>query len=458
MRITNLRFLLVLVLLIGLTSVLPAQTVINVAAGTDVISGALKTAAAGSIIQLTTSGGAYAESGDVIVNKDITIRAAAGLANKPTIYSGGSNTFSVTAGGLNISGVKFDDPAQLLYFITVRSDTINTSTNWNLRVDNCDFFNCGQRCVYTSDGTMRAMDSLLITNSRFFDNVKMPLYEKGIRNTPTNKVQPGGAKYIKMENCLIVGTSSTSDGWATYIEPANRDSASYTWPKVLINHLTVDSMALGGINTYTTPAAVIQNCIVINSKDTARYAFGAETGRFAGAPKSSIKNCIYNAFTNRFVTYGSSSSPGLAYPDTANIIRATPTFVNAAARNYTLAAGSVGKNAGTDGKDIGYIASGLATAVESYSDLVPESFQLSQNYPNPFNPATTIRFSISKAGKYSVNVFNVLGQKVASLYDGMAAAGEYSVRFDASHLSSGMYIYTLTGDGVNIAKKMALLK
>ncbi|TSA18089.1 hypothetical protein D4R75_11655, partial [bacterium] len=72
MKSISLRFMLVLFLLIGLASILPAQTVIKVAAGTDVISGALKTAAAGSIIELTSSGGVYAETGDIIVTKDIT--------------------------------------------------------------------------------------------------------------------------------------------------------------------------------------------------------------------------------------------------------------------------------------------------------------------------------------------------------------------------------------------------
>jgi hypothetical protein len=458
MKLNNLRFLLVLCLLIGLTSILPAQKVIQVAAGTDVISGAMATAPTGAIIELTTSGGFYVQTGDINVTKDVTVRAAAGLAAKPTIICGGSNTFNVNGGGLTVSGIKFDDPAGGLYFITVKADTVLKGTNtadFSLRVDNCEFWRCGQRCIYTSDGTMHPLEFLIVTNSRFFDNVKQIIYEKGIRNTPSNPTQPGGAKYIKFENDLIVGTSSASDGYASYIEPANRDSATYTYPTVVLNHLTVDSMAIGGISTYTTPNATITNCIVINMKDTSKYAYQVETGRFANAPRSHIWNSVYNG--PHFASYGGTAFA--LYPDTGKIIKGTPTFTNAGARDYSLTAGSLGKGAGTDGLDIGYIPGGLvATAVETRTDQVPTSFQLSQNYPNPFNPATTIRFSIPKVGKYSVNVFNLLGQKVANLYDGMAAAGEYSVRFDASHLSSGMYIYTLTGDGVNIAKKMLLLK
>ncbi len=459
MKLNNLRFLLVLCLLIGLTSILPAQTVIKVAAGVDAISAAYATAAKGSIIELTTSGGDYIESNDITITKDITIRAAAGLAAKPIIYGAGANTFYVTNGGLNVSGIAFDDNlhgnALAAYFITVKADTILTSTNFNLRVDNCAFYRCAQRPIYTSDGTMHALDSLLVTNSIFIDNVKSAIYEKGTRNSSPRGTQPGGCKYLKFENCLVVGTSiGTSDAWSTYIEPANRDSASYTYPKVFINHITTDSSSYGAINTYTTPAAVIQNCICTNLKDTSKYAYGAETGRFAGAIPATIKNCLYDS--PHFVTYGSSAFA--KYPDTSKIIQGKPVFTNVAILDYSLKAGSPGKGAGTDGRDLGYIPGGLVTNVESTPGPVPESFQLSQNYPNPFNPATTIQFSISKAGKYSINVFNVLGQKVANLFDRAVAPGNYSVRFDAAHLSSGMYIYTLTGDGVNISKKMALLK
>ena len=459
MKLNNLRFLFVLVLMIGLTGILPAQTVIQVAAGTDVISGAMATAPKGAIIELTTSGGQYVQTGDINVTKDVTIRAKAGLAQRPIIYSGGTNTINVNGGGLNLSGVQFEDPAQGLYFISVRADTVFKSANttdFSLRIDNCLFHNCGQRVIYTSDGTMHALDSLLVTNSLFFDNVKQIIYEKGIRNTPSNPLQPGGAKYIKFENDLIVGTSSSSDGYATYIEPANRDSAKYTWPTVILNHVTVDSMALGGISTYTTPNAMITNCMVINMKDTSKYAYQVETGRFAGAPRSHVLNSIYNG--PHFVSYGSSSSPGYAYPDTAKIMFGTPVFTNAGTRDYSLKAGSLGKGAGTDGRDVGYIPSGLATAVESFSDRVPESFQLSQNYPNPFNPTTTIQFSIAKTGIYSLQVFNVLGQKVASLLDKEVSPGMYRVQFDASKLTSGMYIYTLRGANVNISQKMMLLK
>ena len=89
---------------------------------------------------------------------------------------------------------------------------------------------------------------------------------------------------------------------------------------------------------------------------------------------------------------------------------------------------------------------------------VPSDLTLSQNYPNPFNPSTTISFSLPESGNYSIKVFNTLGQEVAQLMNGQIEGGSYSLTFDASKLTSGLYVYTLQGKNVNISKKMILTK
>lgn len=98
------------------------------------------------------------------------------------------------------------------------------------------------------------------------------------------------------------------------------------------------------------------------------------------------------------------------------------------------------------------------TSVETTGNLIVDNFQLLQNYPNPFNPSTTINFTIAKQSNVSLSVFNILGQKVADLVNGNIEPGNYNVRFDASNLSSGVYLYQLRTDGATIVKKMQLLK
>ncbi len=99
-----------------------------------------------------------------------------------------------------------------------------------------------------------------------------------------------------------------------------------------------------------------------------------------------------------------------------------------------------------------------------YSQIVevnisnPVSFALNQNYPNPFNPSTTISYSVPEKSFVTLKVYDVLGNEVASLVNSQTEAGEHSVNFNASNLSSGVYYYQITA-GNNVAtKKLMLLK
>ncbi len=80
------------------------------------------------------------------------------------------------------------------------------------------------------------------------------------------------------------------------------------------------------------------------------------------------------------------------------------------------------------------------------------------NQPNPFNPSTTIRFSLPKAGRATLAVFDLRGHKVATLQDGDMAAGDHSLQFSGEGLPSGTYFYRLSGDGFEVTEKMQLVK
>ena len=90
--------------------------------------------------------------------------------------------------------------------------------------------------------------------------------------------------------------------------------------------------------------------------------------------------------------------------------------------------------------------------------IIPASFTLEQNYPNPFNPSTTINFSMPKASNVKLTVFNLLGQKVATLADKYMEAGVYTLKFDGAQLASGVYFYRLEAGKFISEKKMVLLR
>ncbi len=105
-----------------------------------------------------------------------------------------------------------------------------------------------------------------------------------------------------------------------------------------------------------------------------------------------------------------------------------------------------------------YMASSSVTGVKTEGSEIPKEFNLGQNYPNPFNPSTVINVAIAKAGAYRMQVFDVTGQIVATLMEGDYTPGNFKVEFNASNIPSGIYFYRLTGDNVNLTKKMILMK
>lgn len=96
--------------------------------------------------------------------------------------------------------------------------------------------------------------------------------------------------------------------------------------------------------------------------------------------------------------------------------------------------------------------------IQQIGNEVPQGFKLEQNFPNPFNPNTNIKFEIPKASHVKLAVYDISGREAASLVNNELAAGIYSVDFNASHLSSGVYFYTLSNGGFADTKKMILVK
>lgn len=106
---------------------------------------------------------------------------------------------------------------------------------------------------------------------------------------------------------------------------------------------------------------------------------------------------------------------------------------------------------------IDFTATTLPVSVEDET-LTAKDFYLNQNFPNPFNPATRINYGVAKAGNVEISVYNILGNKVASPVNEFKPAGNYSVDFNASKLSSGVYFYKIVANGFVQTKKMILEK
>lgn len=98
------------------------------------------------------------------------------------------------------------------------------------------------------------------------------------------------------------------------------------------------------------------------------------------------------------------------------------------------------------------------TAIEDDTHGFPGSFELTQNYPNPFNPSTRISYQLPAANNVTLKVYDVLGREVQTLVNEFQSAGRHTVSFNAQHLSSGVYLYTITTGNFQASKKMLLVE
>ena len=126
---------------------------------------------------------------------------------------------------------------------------------------------------------------------------------------------------------------------------------------------------------------------------------------------------------------------------------------------YTIEASDTSGNI----KGYSYIEIALLTDVVE-ENSVPKEYSLNQNYPNPFNPSTTISYALPYDSKVRVEIFNVLGQSVDGIANGVESAGLYSTLWDAGQLASGIYIIRINATSIstntNYTKsiKMILMK
>ncbi|HQV33554.1 MAG TPA: T9SS type A sorting domain-containing protein, partial [Calditrichia bacterium] len=103
-------------------------------------------------------------------------------------------------------------------------------------------------------------------------------------------------------------------------------------------------------------------------------------------------------------------------------------------------------------------SSGGSVGIEPGITGVATDFRLEQNYPNPFNPSTKIEFSMRKAADVRLEIYNVTGQKVATLVDRKLAVGSYEMVWEAKNIPSGVYFYTLKSEAGSQTRKMILMK
>ncbi len=205
-------------------------------------------------------------------------------------------------------------------------------------------------------------------------------------------------------------------------------------------------------------------------------AFSQGDGIHFGSATGECRVAYCNFFNNSSGDIVGNGPPGLAELITTNAngdscdtyynIFLDPMFADTAAGDFHLMEGSPCIDGGDPElpydpdstiADIGALYY-HHDAAEMPVALVPTSHALHPNWPNPFNPTTTIRYDVKQTGQVQLTIFNLLGQRVATLTDGKHLAGSYTISWNASDLPSGIYLCRMETPGFMQTRKLVLLK
>jgi len=180
-------------------------------------------------------------------------------------------------------------------------------------------------------------------------------------------------------------------------------------------------------------------------------AIGSTSNGFLGEPTK----YVYVDSTTGFIYVGAYDGLYFSSNDGTSWSKLGTGLPDAVVDDIAIQYGSKSLRVATHGRGVWQVD--LTTGVAE-PEPGPASFALSQNYPNPFNPSTVIRYQLSVAGQVSLEVFNILGEKVRTLVDEKEDQGEHSINFNASNLPSGVYFYRLTAGRQSQTRKLILLK
>lgn len=317
------------------------------------------------------------------------------------------------------------------------ADTDTATTDAYILLENITINNSGTRTLYVKNNQNSIARNIIVSNSRLPGNDRMDradyimeLQQRGstITNIDTFNIVYGP---VPRENKLNTskGANDIDDATIFNFDPMYADQANgdYNLAPASPAHFSGWENANLGDNRWVndSPTVTPLNVEIIGEGsvqfDPERKGLVFETG-------TSVEVTALPVSGNQFITWGGDLT-GTDNPQT---------IVVDTEKNVTASFDPV-------------------TDVEVFNE-VPNIYSLEQNYPNPFNPTTTIKFSIEKSGKTSIAIYDLLGQKIKTLFSKDIKAGSHAYYFDASELSSGLYLYQIQSGTFIATKKMMLLK
>jgi photosystem II stability/assembly factor-like uncharacterized protein len=193
----------------------------------------------------------------------------------------------------------------------------------------------------------------------------------------------------------------------------------------------------GGFPISTVPGPLLRSCLIRPGTNTEFYIGGDYTNVLqpGGVWQSTDAGTTWADF-NGGTMQNIFAVRGMGFRVSDNTLFAGVTVGSMGVHEYTL----------------------LPLAVNNQNTEIPKNFSLNQNYPNPFNPSTIIEYAVPKTAFVTVKVYDLMGKEVKTLVSETKQAGYYSLTFNASNLTSGVYFYKIIAGDFTASKKMMLIK
>lgn len=353
-----------------------------------------------------------------------TIINGLGTGNWPNVHGGGIHTGDSVF--VNIDHCYFHD--NLTTGDSNRGAGIYINSSYS-RISNCEFYD-NESTFGPAVAVGNQTDNLVIDSCEAYDNICTATNDDNLSvfsiTYSTN---------ITVSHCLIHHNNGTGvRNWGSYVTN-------------VVNCTISGNGGYGIYNAYFNSNIYVQNSIVANN---------FLMSLFNNTQYNPVALCEYSDMV------GAIGMPWFG----EGCVDGDPMFADTLSRDYSLAVGSRCIDAGDptspldpDGTtaDMGAIYHDQITNIETVSEL-PVDFALLRNYPNPFNAATTIEYVLTETAEVKISIYNMLGQRIETLYTGESQAGENSLIWNAANYPSGVYFARLKMSEISRNLKMVLLK
>ena len=414
-------------------------TVHQVAAGQNTLLDAVNAAAPGDVIELTSSGGEYLNDNNINVIAPLTVRAAADLDRKPIIKNNEEDESTRVVFDIfddfTLSGVEIDGQAgtdfNAKYLLRIRNgSSMDVVEGMNLKVIDSYLHDV----VAGSDGNFLRQYSETFADTVIFRNVMLNNSGKeGIRIKDESSDRSGMGFYnvgfFEVSNATISNTKAD----AIYVYGGDED-LNTPEPTFRVDHLTCHNCGFdNGRSVWPRDIfhAEITNSIIAHSAEDREFTIQLE-----GNSRISHSNTFA---VSPIVLQGSATMEHMLDID--------PEFADADNLDFMLPENSLLLTASDMGGPIGDPRWAMVGSEREDEIIRALPMTLGQNYPNPFRGQTAIPYRIDQPGVATLDVFDILGRRVAQLVSAHHTAGEYTANLSLEGYASGLYVYALRAHG-----------